>query len=295
MKISEQLSNDYISRIGHFPLKAKLILMGAMTGVHGSPFHGYSSEFSQFRNYAPGDDLKHFDWKSFAKNERPLIRQYLDETNTNIYLLLDSSASMAFRGSGIFSKLEYAAILSASLALLAYRQRDCVSLAAGADSPRIITQPRNSAAALKQVFECLENLQPGGKTDLKNLIQLTVPFVKPGSMSFILTDLWQETDAVTSGIKSLCHKSRAASLLNVLSPEETGFYREPALELEDMENGRKIKVSAVELKDDYLKSLGDHNDKIRAECHRLKINYVQIFTDDPLPVSLRKILKPGAS
>jgi uncharacterized protein (DUF58 family) len=295
MDLNKQLSNEYLSRIKNLQLMTRLILKGTMTGWHASPFHGYSSEFSQYRNYTPGDDLKYFDWKIFAKNERPVIRQYQDETNANVYLVLDSSHSMDFDGGGKISKLEYAAVLAASLAFLAYGQRDAVSLTYGASSPQGPSQPRNSASNLKQIFHTLENLAPEGRTDLKTMFHELAPRLKSGSMTYILTDLWQETGDIISGLKSIQHKSQATTVIQVLTPDEIHFFNSRNLELIDLENKSRIKVSATHLKQEYLDTLREHSNRLRLECSNLKVKFISLQTTVPYYQSMRKILMSGSA
>ena len=246
--LNTQLTNEYLSSIKNLQLKTKLILQGTMTGWHSSPFHGYSSEFSQYRNYTPGDDLKYFDWKAYAKSERPVIRQYRDETNANVYLVIDSSSSMKYAGPDGVSKLDYAVVLGASLAYLAFKQRDAVSLTYGASSPSGPSQPRNSASNLKQIFNKLEQVPAEGQTDLKSLFSQLAPRLKTGSMTYILTDLWQDSGEIIQGLKSIQYKAQATTLVQILTPGELDFFEDSNLELIDMETSQRLKASATHLR-----------------------------------------------
>ncbi|MBF0432357.1 MAG: DUF58 domain-containing protein [Fibrobacteria bacterium] len=290
MKLTPYLSNEYITQIKNFQLKTKIILKGALAGWHESPFHGYSSEFSQHRNYTPGDNLRYFDWKIYAKTERAVIKQYQDETNTNIYLVLDNSASMEYKGSTSLTKLEYASVLAASLATLSFRQRDAVSLSYGAVQPDFFMPPKNSAANLQQIFTILEGMKCSGTTDLEGLFAKLAPVLKSGSMSYIFTDLWQEPDSIITGIKKLRHKSQAISLVQILTPEETDFISGREMELVDMETFKKVKVSATGLKKLYRETLEEHQHYLHAECFKLKINLINITNGEPFFRSVRRLL-----
>src|SRR3954468_13128767 len=135
MYLNTVLSPAYLSSLKGLALKAKMVLEGTMAGRHLSPFHGFSSEFSQYKGYVPGDDLKFLDWKVYGRNDQLVTRQYRDETNASVYLVLDSSESMGYAEGGSVTKLEYATVLAASLALMAFGQRDAVSVAHGAGGP----------------------------------------------------------------------------------------------------------------------------------------------------------------
>jgi uncharacterized protein (DUF58 family) len=290
MELNKQLTNEYLSQIKSLHLKSQLILEGTMTGGHSSPFHGYSSEFSQYKSYTPGDDLKFFDWKAYGRTERPVIRQYQDETNVNVYLVLDNSASMNYLGGGEINKFEYAIVLTATLALMAYNQRDAISLVYGADSPQGLTRPRNSPANLKQIFHTLEHLKSEGVTDLKGLFNQLAPHLKSRSMTFLVTDLWQDTQDIIAGIKSIRHKSQAITLIHLLTPWETLFFEGRDIELTDLENLTKLKISATHLKKEYLETLQAHQNYLRSECFLLKAKYVGLQTTLPFYQSMRQVL-----
>ncbi|MFC1583952.1 DUF58 domain-containing protein [Fibrobacterota bacterium] len=291
MNLSKHLTNEYLSRIKNLELKTRLVLQGAMTGWHSSPFHGYSTEFSQYRNYTPGDNLKYFDWKIYGKSEKAVVRQFQDETNANVYLVLDSSQSMDYAGGGEVNKLDYAIVIAASLALQAYKQRDAISLTCGSDFPQGPSQPRNSATNLKQVFSLLEKIPARGKTDLKRMLRQLAPRLKSGSMTYILTDLWQQTDDIITGLKSIRYKAQATTLIEILTPNEINFFNDRNVELIDMENQNRIKASLPHLKDRYLETLNDHRTSIRMECSRLKVKFVSLQTSFPYYQSMRKVLR----
>jgi len=289
-QLSKYLSNDYLSSIKNLQIKTKHILQGTMLGWHNSPFHGYSSEFSQYRNYALGDDMKHFDWKIYGKSEKLMVKQYRDETNANIYLMLDSSASMDYKGSGNITKMEYANVLSASLAMLAHQQRDRICLIHGADELSIKTSLKNTSGNVRNIHRILEELKPLGQTDLGRMFNQLAPFLKNGSITFILSDLWQNSKAITDGLKKITHKSKAATLVQVLTPDEINFINHGNVELKDLETGEKIKISSVHLKEEYLDTLAEHQFKIQSECAKLNIRFIKIPTDKPFYQAMREVL-----
>jgi len=289
-QISKFLTNDYLSSIKSLQIKTKHILQGTMLGWHNSPFHGYSSEFSQYRSYALGDDMKHFDWKIYGKSEKLMIKQYRDETNANIYLLLDSSASMDYGGSGEITKMEYANVLTASLAMLAHQQRDRVCLIHGADELSIKTGLKNTTGNVKIIHNILEDLKAQGVTDLGNMFNQLAPFIKKDSITFILSDLWQKSEDITAGLKKITYKSKATTLIQILTPQEVDFIDHGNVELKDLETKEKIKISSVHLKEEYLDTLAEHQFKIQSECAKLNIRFARIVTDKPFYQAMREVL-----
>jgi len=293
MELNSVLKPEYISSLKSLSLKAKMVLAGTMTGRHLSPYHGFSSEFAQYKGYVAGDDIKHLDWKVFGKNDQLVTRQYRDETNAATYLIVDNSLSMGFASDTKITKLEYASVLAASLALMAFGQRDAVSVAYGADEPTAFLPPRNNAAHLRQGMQMLESMQPSGKSNLQLLFGKVAARLKSGSMTFIFTDLWQEPEAIITGLKEIRFKNQSVTVVQILSPLEKTFLDGSNLELVDLETSAKIKISARHLKADYLRTLKEHMEKLRAECFNLNVKLVTLETTQPYFQSMRLILPKG--
>lgn len=291
MDLNAVLSPAYLSTLKGLSLKARLVLEGTMTGRHLSPFHGFSSEFSQYKGYVPGDDLKHLDWKILGRSGQLVTRQYRDETNAAVYLAVDSSRSMGYAGGGPVSKLDYAVVLAASVAMMAFGQRDAVSVAHGAGDVAAFLPPRNSPAHLRQALSALEQLKPEGVTDLKALFGKLAGRLKSGSMTFLFTDLWQDPAAVLSGIREIRFKNQSVTLARLQTPAERAFLDGTNLELEDMETGRTLKVSARHLRDQYLDTLKAHGEALEAECHNLGVKFLTIGTAEPYFQAMRRMLQ----
>lgn len=291
MDLNSVLNPTYLSSLKGLALKARMVLEGTMAGRHLSPYHGFSSEFSQYKGYVPGDDIKFLDWKVFGKNDQLVTRQYRDETNAAAYLMLDSSQSMGYASHGGVTKLEYATVLAASLALMAFGQRDAVSVAHGADGLTGFLPPRNSAAHLRQALQILESLRPAGVTDLKALFGRMAARLKAGSMTFLFTDLWQEPDAIITGLKEVRFKNQSATVVQVMAPAEMEFLDGTNLELVDMETRETVKISARHLKPQYLETLAAHTDTLRAECFNLNVKFVRVETTMPYFQAMRQILQ----
>ncbi len=291
MDLNTALSPAYLSSLKGLSLKAKLVLEGTMAGRHLSPFHGFSSEFSQYKGYVPGDDIKFLDWKVYGRNDQLVTRQYRDETNASVYLVLDSSESMGFSGGGDVSKLEYAKVLAASLAMMAFGQRDAISVAHGAGEPSAFLPPRNSAAHLRQALQMLESLLPAGVTDLESLFGRMAARLKSGSMTFLFTDLWQDPKAVLTGLREIRFKNQSAALVQILAPEETAFLDGTHLELLDMETKESVRISARHLKPQYLETLAAHTEALKSECFDLNVKFLRVETTEPYFQAMRRLLQ----
>ncbi|HKP95964.1 MAG TPA: DUF58 domain-containing protein [Fibrobacteria bacterium] len=291
MDLNSVLNPAYLSSLKGLALKARMVLEGTMAGRHLSPFHGFSSEFSQYKGYVPGDDIKFLDWKVYGRNDQLVTRQYRDETNASVYLVLDSSESMGYSGGDGVSKLEYATVLAASLALMAFGQRDAVSVAHGAGEPASFLPPRNNAAHLRQALQALESLRPGGVTDLEALFGRMAARLKSGSMTFLFTDLWQDPKAIVTGLKEIRFKNQAATLVQILAPAETAFLDGTNLELVDMETKETVKISARHLKPQYLETLAAHTEALRSECFNLNVKFLRVETTLPYFQAMRLLLQ----
>ncbi len=291
MDLNAALNPAYITSLKGLALKAKTVLEGTMAGRHLSPFHGFSSEFAQYKGYTAGDDVKFLDWKVYGKNDQLVTRQFRDETNAAVYLILDSSLSMGYAGGNKVTKLEYAAVLAASIAMMAFGQRDAVSLLHGADAPGAFLPPRNNPAHLREVLRSLETLRPGGVTDLQALFGKAAGRLKSGSMTFLFSDLWQEPPGILAGLREIRFKNRAIALVRVLAPGETAFLDGANLELEDMETKESVRVSARHLKPQYLETLRAHNETLRAECSNLNVKFLELETTTPYFQAMRQILQ----
>jgi uncharacterized protein (DUF58 family) len=285
VSLQASLTPAYLARILGLKLRAQAVLEGALAGTHRSPFHGYSSEFAQYKGYVPGDDTRHLDWKAYGRRDQLVTRQYRDETNTAIHLVIDNSASMGHAG-----KLDYACVLAASLALLGERQRDAVSLAHGGTALESFLPPESGPRAVRETIRRLEGLRAEGRTDLEALFTQEAARITRQSFVFLFTDLWQEPGAIGAGLKRIRQKSRAAVVVQLRSPEEEDFLADGSYRLRDLETGELMDVSAAQARPAYLEARREHARRLAEECSRLNLRLVEIRTDWPCDVALRKLL-----
>lgn len=291
MKTRDALTPAFLARILGLRPRARAVLEGALAGTHRSPFHGYSSEFAQYKGYVPGDDLRHLDWRAFARRDQLVTRQYRDETNTTVHLLLDTSASMGYAGDGeAFSKLDAARVLAGALALLAERQRDAVSLGHGGTGLERFIPVGAGPHATNEALARLDALRAEGGTDLEALCAQEAARVGSRSFFFLFTDLWQDPGSVEAGLRHVRRKCRAATVVQLRTREEEEFFARGAHRLRDLETGEIIEVDAAQARGAYAAALRAHGLRMAAACSRLNLRLVTARTDQPLDGVLRKMM-----
>src|SRR5947209_11049338 len=211
-----------LARFGRLELLARLVVEGVMTGLHKSPFKGFSVEFAEHRQYGPGDEIRHIDWRAFGKSDRYYVKEYEEETNLKAYLVVDSSGSMAYAGRTA-SKFEHARRLAASLAYLMISQRDGVGLVTFDDSVRAMTPPRSAPGHFSVLCKALEETRTGGETPLSGILHALAERVKRRGLIVIVSDGFDQVDDLTAALRHLRHRHHEVLFLHTLAPEEEEF------------------------------------------------------------------------
>ena len=275
-----------LARLGTMELKARTVVEGFLAGLHRSPFKGFSVEFAEYRQYLPGDDLATMDWKVYARSDRHYVRKFEEETNVECHLLLDVSASMAYRGTALMSKLEYGSVLAASLAFLMNRQRDATGLIAFDDRIRVRLPASARRAHLHALLLALERIEPGRQSDVAGpLRQLAEALVKR-SLVVVVSDLLDDPEPVIRALRDL--KSRGADLIvfQVLDGSELTFPFTHAARFTDVESGDGILADASAVREPYLAELAALTARFDRELRGVGIDYVQLDTSRPLDFAL---------
>ncbi|MDZ7815481.1 MAG: DUF58 domain-containing protein [Planctomycetota bacterium] len=227
---------------------------GFISGLHRSPYKGFSVEFAEYREYMPGDDLKHFDWKVYARCEKAYIKQYQEETNLRVHVLLDCSASTKFK-SGELSKFDYGAFLSASIAYLAIRQQDSCGLTLFDDNIRTRIPPKSSPLHLKNILTILENVEPTEKTDIADTLHKLCPVrLSNAGLIALISDLFDDPEAIMKGLHHFRHKRHEVILFHLMDPAEIDFPYEDMTEFRgDLETSEKVNVNPTVVREAYIK------------------------------------------
>ena len=274
------LANLEVVRIQNLELRAKVIVEGFMSGLHRSPYHGFSVEFTDYRQYTPGDDLRYLDWKLLARADRKYIKRFEDETNLRSYLLVDFSKSMAYRGpNATCSKIHYAQSIAAALAYFLNRQRDAVGVLTFADQVLDTVPPRFRSGHLRRLMLALDRNVDGASTNLSiPLTQLTNLMQKRG-LVFLLSDYLAPVDNLQQDLSYLRSIGHDVILLRVLDPSETDLKLEQSVMFRDMETGKQIYVDPESASKEYRQRFLEHEQQIQQVCAGLGVNYLPTPTD----------------
>lgn len=282
-----------VAKIATMELKARTVVEGFLSGLHRSPYRGFSVEFAEYRQYMQGDDPSTIDWKVYARSDRYYVKRFEEETNVECHVLLDVSASMGYGSSGV-TKLAYGSYLAAALAYLMNRQRDAVGLMAFDD--RIVERLPASARPghLHAIFLALERLTLGQRSDLSTpLHQLAEALVKRG-MAVVISDLLDDPEEVLKGLKHLRFRGTDVIVFHVLDPDELTFPFSRLSRFRDLESQDEVLAAPAAVRAHYLKQLGDLLAFYERELRVANIDYLLLDTSKPMDFALMKYLATRA-
>lgn len=285
------LRPEVIRQVARLDLRAKFIVEGFLAGLHASPFHGFSVEFSEHRKYVAGDDLKDLDWNVLARTEKYYLKKYEAETNLNGYLVMDLSGSMAYTYRQELTKFEYGICLAAALGYLMIHQQDPVGLVTFDQVIRASLPPRSKRTQLGTILAVLANLKPTGKTDVGRCLHQLAAMIHTKSLVMLFSDLLTDPQPVMQSLHHLRHKGNEIILFHILDEAEVHFPFEGTIEFEDVEEANRLTVDAKGIRADYLKSLAEFQDYYRSECLKANIDYVAMDTSISFDKALMQYLQ----
>jgi len=278
-----------VARLGTLELKARTIVEGFLSGLHRSPFKGFSVEFAEYRQYIPGDDLSTIDWKVFARSDRYYVKKFEEETNLDAHLMLDVSGSMGY-GSTAMTKFEYGACLAAALAYLMNRQRDAVGLTAFDDKIVEMLPTGSRSGHLRNILLTLDRLKLGRETNVSKPLQQIVDSLSKRGLVVLISDLFDDADAVIRGLKHFQHRGNDVIVFQVLDPDEIDFPFERPTKFEDLETSEEILAVPGAVRDHYVKQMGTLIERYRRELGAAGIDYQLLSTKRPLELALMSYL-----
>lgn len=278
-----------IARLGTIDLKARTIVEGFLTGLHRSPYKGFSVEFAEYRQYLPGDDLATLDWKVFARSDRHFVKKYEEDTNLTCHLLIDVSRSMGY-GSGEVTKLQYASYLTGALAYLMHRQRDAFGLIAFDDAISALLPASARGGHLNTVLHALEKLQLGSRTNVAKPLNDLAAAVRKRGMVVLVSDLLDEPAAVLDGLKHFRYRGTDVIVFHILDPYELKFPFEHAARFRDMETEEEVLAVPGMVRDEYIQKMQDRIAHYRRELGLAGIDYCLLETSQPLELGLMSYL-----
>ena len=279
-----------LMRIKSLQVRARVVVEGFYKGLHRSPFHGFSAEFSEYRQYTPGDDPRYLDWRLYARSDRYYIKRFEDETNLRCYLVTDASRSMAY-AAGPVSKFEYARTVAATIAYFLSRQRDAVGLMTFEDKVVDYLPPRHRPGHLHRMMAMLQREPTGRATDIVGPLSEVAGTIKKRGLFVLITDLLAPVETLTAALADLRAVRHEVLVLRVLDPAELNFPFDTAAMFQDMESGREIFIDPDAAAPEYQRRFAEHAKALETACLDLAVDLETITTDQPLERVLFDLLK----
>ena len=287
----QYLDPQVVSKLSSLDLIARLVVEGFMTGLHKSPYHGFSVEFLEHRQYMPGDPLKHVDWKLYGKSDRFYVKMFEEETNLRSHILLDVSASMGYASPGRLTKLQYSAYLAASLATLMLMQQDAVGLLTFRDRVERIIPPRSSRPHLKLILGELERARPSAGTAMGSSLEHLAERIKRRGLILLMSDLLDDPASVLRGLKHFRHRQHEVVVFHILDPYEISFPFRNESGFIDLETGEEITTQPWEIAEQYRAKFEAWSRAYERACMENRIEYVRLSTETPYDLALLRYLE----
>ena len=276
--------------IRNLELRARAVVEGFWSGAHRSPYHGFSVEFTEYRPYSPGDDLRYLDWRVLARSDRFFLKRFEDETNLRCHLITDQSRSMTY-GSVGYTKAEYGATLAATLAFFLHLQGDAIGLLTFDDQVRDYMPARHRSSHLREVMITLEKPATGAATDLAAPLQRVVELIRKRGLLVLISDFLAPVEQLENALIQLSACGHEVIVFHVLDPAEVAFdFRDPIV-FEDVETGRSEMVDPAAVRADYTRRLEQHCAAILDACQRVGSSYSRLITNQPLELALFDFLR----
>jgi uncharacterized protein (DUF58 family) len=286
---AQYLRPEVIRQISRLDLKARFIVEGFISGLHGSPFHGFSVEFSEHRKYEPGDPLQTVDWALYGRTDRYYVKKFQAETNMDVTLVVDASPSMDFR-SGEMTKFDYAVGIAAALAYLAVRQNDPVGLVTFSDGVHLHLPPRCKKSHLLAILSRLARLKPSGQTDLAGSLHAVAELVKRRGMVIVFSDFMDDVEKIVPALHHLAFRRHDIILFHVLDHAELELNFDDLSSFRDLETGQRMLVDPGVVRRRYREALQEHIDGLKRRAAEAKIDYLMLDTSTPYDKALTAFL-----
>jgi len=283
------LNPEFLARLARLDLKARLVVEGFLSGLHQSPYKGFSQEFADYRQYMPGDEPKRIDWKVFGRSDRFYIKEYREETNLRAYILLDISGSMGFGDK--LSKLEYAKYLSASLAYMLFKQKDGVGIATFDTVIRDFVPPSSRKINFMHILEVIERASSGGETSLANVLLQLAQKIKRRGLVILISDLFDESATVLRSLRSFRYRKHEILVFQVLDPRESRFSYSELAVFFDLENREEMIIQPNVIRESYKRSIAQFLEDYHRKMLESYIDYELLYTDTPYDKALFSYLQ----
>jgi len=284
------LQPSVISRIQGMELKARLVVEGFITGLHKSPYHGFSVEFAEHRQYMPGDEVKFIDWKVYGRTNRYYVKQYEDETNLRCTILVDASASMKFASKGNISKFEYASYLAAAMAFLMMKQQDAAGLALYDTQVRSYLPARSKRSYIQELLKTLGEATLSNHTGTAAALGQVAERIARRGLVVILSDFFDSMDSIIPALKRFRHNNHETLVFQILDPRERDFNFGVDAVFKDMETGEEMTTQPYQIKASYAEAVTKFTEALKRECRERNIDYMLLDTAQPFDTALVQYL-----
>ena len=276
--------------IRNLELRARVVVEGFWKGLHRSPYHGFSAEFTEYRQYSPGDDTRYLDWRLYARSDRYYLKRFEDETNLRCHLLVDQSRSMDY-GSLSYTKAEYVRTLGATLAWFLHGQGDAVGLLSFDERVRDYLPPRHRHGHLRQLMLALENVDEGGRTSLGEPLRRVAELARKRGLLVLLSDLLTPLADLEPNLARLTAAGHEVVLFQILDPNELAFSFERPMLFQDLESRQDVYLDPPALRSEYQRRLHEHCRQAELVCQKLGASFYRLVTDQPLELALVDFLR----
>ena len=276
-----------LAKIDNMALRARLVVEGYLIGQHKSPYHGFSVEFAEHRAYGSGDEIRHIDWKLYGKTDRYYVKRYEEETNLRSYILLDTSQSMTY-GSGEITKLEYGSYLSAALTHLMLNQRDAMGLVLFDEKIRKFIPPRAAPSHANIIMGALDKIQSANDTQIRPTLDYMAERIKKRGLVILISDLLDDPGQVLMGLNHFRHNKQEMIVFHLLDRQELEFQFGNRTKFRDLETNETITTEPWHIRSAYQELIEIQQRKYRLGCRNQRIDYVPLFTDQPLDLALNE-------
>ena len=284
------LEPEALARVKNLSMVARGVVEGAISGMHASPYKGFSVEFAEHREYTAGDDPRHLDYRMLARTDRLYIKQYEEETNMRVQILLDTSGSMGYSHQSTITKLEYASYLTAILSYLMTRQQDSVGLTTFDTKIGLDMPARSSARHFNEMMRQLETIQPGEQTDIAEILHRLANRFKRRCLIVLISDLYDDPEEVIRALHHFRHRRHEVLVFNVFDKSEIDFPFDDAISFHDLETNERIQIDPAYVRDIYIEQVEKFIETYRRSCAESNIDYVMTDTSVPYDFMLSRYI-----
>ncbi|HNX00471.1 MAG TPA: DUF58 domain-containing protein [Candidatus Cloacimonadota bacterium] len=289
MEKDQLLNESLTAKLDRFHMRTRMIVEGFMVGLHKSPYHGFSVEFADHRQYMPGDAIRNVDWKVYAKTNRWYVKRYEEETNVRTFIILDHSKSMQY-GSGDITKLDYTKQLASALAYLVVQQQDAAGLITYTDKVTNYLPPKAYRSYVSILLQKLMVLEPQEQTHTLAVLHGLAEQIRKRSLIIMISDMIDDPDAILSGLNHFRYSHHEVILFHIQDPQEVNFNFKGETEFIDKETGQKVTVMPWQIRNNYRQAYDAFSKYLKVKCHQSNIEYNEITTSTPIEDSLLQYL-----